>query len=479
MAVAVVISLSAGLVRATDEPDELARGTSALIRTGTLARFTARPPDTLIFDLPDIPANDPTAQGGTLQIFDTLDPSQEETYNLPAPGWKALGNPPGSRGFRYQGAGTLGDPCTVVRVNGHVAKATCKGAAIGLTPPFIGDVAVMLTIGTSSKRYCAFGEAGYLAANANGANTSAKLVRRRVPPPTACVTPAKLCIPLTQWGTAGSEDGQLGIQFLSPTGLAADGAGNVYVAEGSNCRVEKFDGSGAFLTKWGTCGTGDGQFGADGPTDGPQGVATDTSGNVYVADLVNTRVQKFDSSGNFLMKWSTGLFPYAIALDASGNVYVVGLSFTGDHVEKYDGAGNLLTSWGPSGGGDGLFGAYAFGVATDASGNVYVGDPYHNRVQKFDGSGTFLTKWGTPGNGDGQFRLLGPRGLASDASGNVYVGDPGNFRIQKFDGNGTFLTKWSTAAGLQGLLLPATDASGNVYVANSGGPRIQKFFGCP
>ena len=69
--------------------------------------------------------------------------------------------------------------------------------------------------------------------------------------------------------------------------LAIDGSGNVYVADSSNNRIQKFAADGAFLAAWGSYGTGNGQFA------GPTGVATDSSGHVYVADQNNDRIQKF------------------------------------------------------------------------------------------------------------------------------------------------------------------------------------------
>ena len=119
----------------------------------------------------------------------------------------------------------------------------------------------------------------------------------------------------------------------------------------------------------------------------PSGVAVDSSGNVYVADSGNKRIQKFNSAGGF------------------------------------------ITKWGSSGSGDGQF-SYPCGVAVDSSGNVYVADTSNQRIQKFNSSGGFITKWGSYGSGDGQFS--NPYGVAVDSSGNVYVADSGNRRIQKF-----------------------------------------------
>ena len=161
-----------------------------------------------------------------------------------------------------------------------------------------------------------------------------------------------------------------------------------------NDRIQKFDSSGTFLTKWGSSGSGDGQF------DGPVGVATDSSGNVYVADYDNHRIQKFDSSGTFLTKWGSygsgdGQFDdhYGIATDSSGNVYVAD-NFN-SRIQKFDSSGTFLAKWGSAA-------VFASGVATDAAGSVYVADR-NGRIQKFDSSGTFLSQVGSTGSGDGQF----------------------------------------------------------------------------
>jgi DNA-binding beta-propeller fold protein YncE len=102
----------------------------------------------------------------------------------------------------------------------------------------------------------------------------------------------------------------------------------VYVADVLNHRIQKFSSSGSFITKWGSQGEGNGQF------DYPGGVATDPAGNVYVADMGNHRIQKFSSTGSFITKWGNlgtadGQFygvDDGIATDASGNVYVADYS---------------------------------------------------------------------------------------------------------------------------------------------------------
>ena len=234
-----------------------------------------------------------------------------------------------------------------------------------------------------------------------------------------------------QWGSVGTGNGN----FTLPTRAATDSSGNVYVSDTGNHRIQKFNSSGTFITKWGAtllglpvAGTGDGEFNP------PPGVATDSSSNVYVADTNNNRIQKFSSSGGF------------------------------------------LTKWGSVGTGNGQF-SLPSGIATDSSDNVYVADTGNNRIQKFSSSGSFITAWGSVGTGDGQFSL--PSGVATDSSGNVYVADAGNSRIQKFDSSGTFITKWGSAGAGNGqfgtTLDVATGSHGNVIVADGTNNRIQKF----
>jgi PKD repeat protein len=276
---------------------------------------------------------------------------------------------------------------------------------------------------------------------------------------------------VAKWGSPGAGDGQ----FVNPLGVAVDPSGNVYVSDPPNNRIQKFSSSGTFLAKWGTNGTGDGQFSA------PCGVAVDPSGNIYVAEWGNSRIQKFSSTGTFLGKWGSygtgdGQFyePNGIAVDSLGNVYVAEVG--NNRIQKFSSTGTFLAKWGSSGTGDGQFyGPY--GVATDSSGNVYVADSWNHRIQKFSSSGTFISKWGAFGAGDGQFRQVFH--VTTDPLGNVYVTDQGNYRVQKFSSTGTFLAKmgsFGTGDGqFQWLCGVAVDSSGNIYAADNGNSRIQKF----
>jgi len=203
----------------------------------------------------------------------------------------------------------------------------------------------------------------------------------------------------------------------------------VYVVDQSNNRIQKFDSNGTFLLKWGSSGSGDGQFNA------PSGIGVDVDGNVYVADLGNQRIQKFNSSGAFLIEWGSsgsgdGQFfnPFDATVDPAGNVYVADAS--NHRIQKFDSNGTFLLKWGSNGAADGQF-TNPRGVTVDLAGNVYVADTDNHRIQKFDSSGAFLTKFGSFGSADGQFS--NPQGVVVDSAGNVYVADTANHRIQVFE----------------------------------------------
>ena len=268
------------------------------------------------------------------------------------------------------------------------------------------------------------------------------------------------------------------------------------------------------VKKWGSKGNNPGQF------DQPQNLVIDSSTTVFVADLGNHRIQKFDSNGNFITQWGSycdvnapdnncidpdGFGPLALgdaqfsypsdaAVDSSHDVYVV------DHfnfrIQKFDASGNFITKWGSPGTGDGQF-RTPFAIAIDSSDDVYVTDFLNHRIQKFTRAGEFVTKWGSQGTGDGEFR--NPRGIAVDSDNNVYVVDGTNQRVQKFDSNGDFKSKWGSfcpvgpgadercidpdgpgpsVAGDGQFNEPFgidVDSSNNVYVADSSNHRIEKF----
>lgn len=231
---------------------------------------------------------------------------------------------------------------------------------------------------------------------------------------------------ITTWGREGTGDGEFKL-WVDPEhaegDVAIDAEGRVYVVDSASSRIQVFDSEGQFLFKWGEFGMGDGQLYCH------TGIAVGPEGDVYVADHQRGDLQRFDSQGQFLAKWSlpdsrpgAGL---AHAVDAKGNVYVP-LAGTRD-VGKYDSQGNLLARIGERGTGDGQF-LLPKAVDVDTQGNLYVADGGNHCIQKFDAEGNFLMKWGGMGSGPGKFHS--PVGLAVAPDGSIYVSD-GN-RVQKF-----------------------------------------------
>ena len=278
-------------------------------------------------------------------------------------------------------------------------------------------------------------------------------------------------------GSEGVGDGELS----SPTGIALDRQGNIYVADTDNHSIQKFDKHGTFLSRWGgEPSSQEGQFYY------PRGLTVGPDDMVYVADSGNNRVQKFDLEGNAQKAWGKfgfawrgadmGRFdvPWGITTDQDGHVYVSDTSNA--RIQKFQADGQPLLKWGRDGSFDGAF-FFPRGVAVDFVGNIFVADESNNRIQKFDARGSFLTKWGREGGGPGQFKS--PWGIACDALGNVYVVDSGNHRIQKFDGNGTFLCAFGNRGKTEGQVnFPygiAVDKEGCVFIVDSGNNRILKY----
>jgi len=279
------------------------------------------------------------------------------------------------------------------------------------------------------------------------------------------------------FGVKGSGDGQ----FLEPKGVAVDAAGNIYVADTLNHRIQKFDPQGKFLLKWGSKGEGDGQFNE------PWGIAVDRAGNVYVADTWNHRIQKFDSDGRFLAKWGTfadtrglpdatpAVFygPRAIAIDKDGNLWVAD---TGNkRLQKFAADGRYLAQFGSAGTEEGHFNE-PVGVAIDPAGNIYVADTWNRRIQKFSASLSLVAIW--PIAGWESESVLNKPYLAADADG-VYASDPEMHRVIRFSPTGSVLAVIGRpGADAVSFNLPvglALDAAGNLYVADAFNNRIMKF----
>lgn len=295
-------------------------------------------------------------------------------------------------------------------------------------------------------------------------------------------------------------------QFSLPRGIAQDAAGNFYVVDTGNFRIEKFDPTGKWLLSFGNGkGDGDGQFNPindTGTGTGPGGIAVDKAGNIYVADTWNHRIQKFDPTGKFLTKWGSFISladpassgdaardskfygPRGIAIGPDGNVFVTD---TGNkRVSVFDPTGKYLRQISSNLTPDKITQGYPFnqpgelnepiGVAVDNSGNVYVADSLNKRIQKFDQTGKFTAQWTVPGNNWDTGAYLEPF-LALDGQGNVYATAPTGQTVLKFSPTGQLLVTRKNVGAIT-LKTPTgitVAPDGTVYVVDTGANGVVNF----
>jgi uncharacterized protein (TIGR03663 family) len=194
--------------------------------------------------------------------------------------------------------------------------------------------------------------------------------------------------------------GQLGVgpgQMQLPLGVALDGAGNLYVADSGNARVQKLDSRGTPLAGAGGIGGGPGQF------QQPSDVAVDGAGNVYVVDTWNHRIQKFAPDLTLAGGWGQP---------------------TRDLINP-----GPMELWGPR------------GIAVDRNGTLLVADTGTHRIRRYGPDGSYFGHSGRRGKEPGEFEE--PTGIAVGPDGAVYVADAGNARIQKFDAGFRFVAAWA------------------------------------
>ena len=307
-------------------------------------------------------------------------------------------------------------------------------------------------------------------------------------------------------GRSGNEgDGGPAIEAAVelPNGVAVDRLGVVYVATGN--RIRRIDGSGVITTfagtgDWGSHGDGGAAVHA-GLAD-PRGIALDTEGNVYVAEWTGQRIRRIDRSGVITTLAGTGELgssgdggpaiearvnhPLGVATDTAGNVYVA--EEGSGRIRRIDPTGMITTV---AGTGEPGFDAesgpaiatqiHAHGVATRADGNVYVADIWSGRIREIDGSGMLRTLAGTWGPGPvggpaNEAVLDHPRGAVVRASGELVFGEWGS--LWKLDAAGLVsrlaLTADEGVTNLEGVEDIALDAAGNLYVAEESGRRVRR-----
>jgi tripartite motif-containing protein 71 len=295
-------------------------------------------------------------------------------------------------------------------------------------------------------------------------------------PPTQAATQSNWQVVLTLNGSSINSDPLAGGGF-GIAGIALDGQGNLYFTEMDDALIYEYTTAGVLVRKWGGYGSDPGQLTF------PEKLAIDAQGNLYVTEFgspsfggsqgENDRIQKFSPTGTPLARWGTlgsgpGQFngPVGIAIDSQGNIFVADV---GNHrIQKLSSTGQPLTQWHTVGSGIGETTETGFDLALDASGNLYVSEPHPTgpgteRIEKFSPTGQPLAHWGTSGSGPGQFNK--PFCLTLDSKGNVFVVDSGNNRVEEFSPTGKFMSQWKgPQKGLIATSKPAVDDQGNLYV---------------
>ena len=325
-------------------------------------------------------------------------------------------------------------------------------------------------------------------------------------------------------GYSGDGGTATSAELSTPDGVAVDTAGNIYIADTQNCRIRKVTASTGTISTVagnGTCGyAGDGKAATSAELFEPSGVAVDSANNIYIADWDNSRIRKITVStgiistvaGNGTRGFSGDggkatsakmNSPFGVALDSAGNIYIADVdnyrirkvtvstgiisTVAGNGTAGFSGDGGKATSaelQGPS------------GVAVDTASNIYIADSYGNRIRKVTASTGIISTVAGNGNighsGDGgpatSAQFYYPYGVAVDAASNIYIADSDNYRIRKitastgiistvagngtcgYSGNGGVATSAELCLGFGGV---AVDGTGNVYIADQSNERTR------
>jgi sugar lactone lactonase YvrE len=266
-------------------------------------------------------------------------------------------------------------------------------------------------------------------------------------------------------GFSGDDGPALAAQLNSPEGVAVDGDGNLFIADFGNQRIRKVSTTGVIST---IAGNGSEGFGGDGgPATSaelfrPSGIAFDGAGNLLVADSGNSRIRQITPSGVIATVAGNGLAdfsgdggpatsaalkaPRRVASDSAGNLFIADSG--NNRIRKIAPSGVISTVAGSGSGGFSGDGGPAPAaqlanprdMAVTPDGNLFIADTGNRRVREVTSVGTIATVAGNGSygfSGDGgpasSAQLISPQGLALDPAGNLFISDSGNSRIRKVE----------------------------------------------
>jgi len=232
------------------------------------------------------------------------------------------------------------------------------------------------------------------------------------------------------WGSRGKMLGR----FSTPRAIEAR-HGLVYIIDRTG-RVQKADRDGNFLLEWKLDKVDNGT---------PTGLAIDEDGNLWIPDTHNSRILKYSPEGELLFSFGTYgeepgkfIYPTDIAFGDKGELFITEYGIH-DRVQVFSRKGEYRTGWGDFGSGEDQFNR-PMGIAKGPDGCLNIADAINHRIKTYTQSGELIRIVGREGSAPGELQF--PYDIAVDGEGNLYVAEFGNHRVQKLSPEGTPIGAW-------------------------------------